>query len=72
MVHDKMKMFLNKYNHAPKRYTKRRKIYFLPFMVHDKRLSVKIDVYFLGGALKSTHLYNGEIGDKLRQILQSP
>ena len=53
-------MFLKKYNHAPKRYTKREKTYFLPYKVHDKTISLKIDVYFLGDALKSTHLYKGK------------
>ena len=36
------------------------KTYFLPYKVHDKTISLKIDVYFLGDALKSTHLYKGE------------
>ena len=36
------------------------KTYFLPYKVHDKTISLKIDVYFLGYALKSTHLYKGK------------
>lgn len=36
------------------------KTYFLPYKVHDKTISLKIDVYFLGDALKSTHLYKGK------------
>lgn len=33
---------------------------FCPIKVHDKTISLKIDVYFLGDALKSTHLYKGK------------
>ena len=39
------------------------KTYFLPYKVHDKTISLKIDVYFLGDALKSCLLYTSDAAD---------
>ena len=35
------------------------KTYFLPYKVHDKTISLKIDVYFLGDALKPATIIKG-------------